>query len=192
MAQQVSEAALTREELMALRNKRTGMNIFQLSWIMVFVCLVVINYFIRTNFASWPPEGVERMSAVLPTLVTALLLVSVFTVRRAQQAMDADAVAQFLTQWRATLVLGVLFIIGMAVSWVSINDAGQYGALARVMVAYHAIHALAIGAYMWVVDGRVRAGKISSRDTWDVEAGVKLWYFVVIAWVLFYIPLYVL
>jgi hypothetical protein len=27
-------------------------------------------------------------------------------------------------------------------------------------------------------------------DTWDVEAGAKLWYFVVFAWLLFYAVLY--
>jgi hypothetical protein len=36
----------------------------------------------------------------------------------------------------------------------------------------------------------VRAGRVAVRDLWTVEAGARLWYFVAAAWVLFFVPLY--
>ncbi|MBK8025534.1 MAG: hypothetical protein IPK19_30090 [Chloroflexi bacterium] len=39
----MTESTMTREERMALANRRTGLFIFQISWIMVFVCLMLVN-----------------------------------------------------------------------------------------------------------------------------------------------------
>lgn len=192
MAQRVAEQDLSRDELIALKNKRTGMTVFQLSWIMVFVCLLVVNWQIRGNFISWPPEGVARLDWLLPTLATVLLLVSGVTVRNALQRIEADESAAFFAQWRWTLLLGVVFFVLMLVEWVRVNDAGQYGALARVMIAYHAVHALVIGIYMWNVEKRAQRGEVNARDSWAAEAGTKLWYFVIVAWIMFYAALYVL
>ena len=192
MAQRIAEHNLTRDELIALRNKRTGMTIFQLSWILVFVCLLVVNWQIRGNFTTWPPEGVTRLDGLLPTIATVMLLISGWTARSALQSIEADAIPAFFAQWRRTLLLGTAFSVIMVVEWLRVNDAGQYGTLARVMIAYHAVHALVIGLYMWNVQQRVAAGVVNARDSWAVEAGAKLWYFVVVAWIMFYVALYVL
>lgn len=192
MAQTVSERAVSRDELLALRNKRTGMTVFQLSWIMVFVCLIMVNLQIRANFPTWPPAGVGRLDATLPTIATMMLLITGLLVRSARSAINGGLTARFQTRWRATLLLGAAFVVIMAYEWVTIPDSGQYGTVFRVMTAYHAIHALVIGAYMWHVDGRVRAGWVTHPDTWSVEAGAKLWYFVIVAWIMFFVVLYVL
>jgi heme/copper-type cytochrome/quinol oxidase subunit 3 len=194
MAQQVNtnETDLSRDELIALRNKRTGMTVFQISWIMVFVCLFVVNLSIRGNFLTWPPEGVERLSPVVPVVVSILLLVSGWTAYRSLKAINAGDTAHFFSQWRLTMGLGVLFLIGMGIHWFGVTDSGQYGTISRSMIGYHALHALAIMAYMWHVDGRVRAGVVNARDSWSVEAGFKLWVFVIVAWIIFFAALYVL
>ena len=192
MSERVSEVNLSRDELIALRNKRTGMTVFQISWIMVFVCLIVVNLQIRSNHPTWPPAGVAPLDRVLPTIVTALLIISGVLARSALKAIDAGAVSAFFGRWRSALALGAVFVAVIAFEWVTIVDSGQYGMVFRVMTAYHMVHALAIGAYMWHVDGRVRAGAVTPRDTWAVEAGTKLWYFVIVAWIMFFIVLYVL
>ena len=62
----------------------------------------------------------------------------------------------------------------------------------RVMTGFHIFHALVIGGYIWWVQRRAAAGVYGSQDSWDVEAGAKLWYFVVAAWIMFYVALYML
>jgi heme/copper-type cytochrome/quinol oxidase subunit 3 len=192
MAQKAAEQELSRDELIALRNKRTGMTVFQLSWIMVFVCLFLVNLQIRANTGQWPPEGVARLDQVLPTVMSVLLLASGVTARAALNSLEANKNKRFFSEWRATWVLGVVFTVAMIVALLMIQDGGQYGTIARVMIAYHAIHAAVIALYMWQVEGRVRAGIVNARDSWSVEAGVKLWNFVIVAWVLFYVALYVI
>jgi heme/copper-type cytochrome/quinol oxidase subunit 3 len=192
MAQKAAEQELSRDELIALRNKRTGMTVFQLSWIMVFVCLFLVNLQIRANTGQWPPEGVARLDQVLPTVMSVLLLASGVTARAALNSLEANKKKRFFSEWRATWVLGAVFTVAMIVALLMIQDGGQYGTIARVMIAYHAIHAAVIALYMWQVEGRVRAGIVNARDSWSVEAGVKLWNFVIVAWVLFYVALYVI
>jgi heme/copper-type cytochrome/quinol oxidase subunit 3 len=184
--------ALSRDEQLALRNKRTGMTIFQISWIMVFVCLILVNLQIRANHTSWPPQGVAPLEPVLPTVATLLLLASGLLVRAALRAINAALLPRFFSQWRAAILLGAAFVSIMAFEWVMIPDSGQYGTVFRVMTAYHAVHALVIGLYMWRVEGAVRAGRVTPQDSWAVEAGTKLWYFVIVAWIMFFVVLYVL
>ena len=59
MQRDLAEKNLSRAELQDLRNKRTGLAVFQISWILVFVCLVVVNWQLRWSQPSWPPPGVQ-------------------------------------------------------------------------------------------------------------------------------------
>jgi heme/copper-type cytochrome/quinol oxidase subunit 3 len=205
------DRALRRQQEMALKNRRTGINVFQISWIMVFICLIVVNWQIRTSAPSWPPAGAQPLEPILPTLATAGLLVSVFFTRRAITALSSDRRQSFFQNWRVTLSLGAVFIGIMLFEWLTIPTGiesaqgsmtiitpetlswiGQYVTVFRVMTAFHGFHALVIGFYMLWVMRRAEAGAYSSADYWDAEAGAKLWYFVVVAWIMFYVVLYLI
>lgn len=186
----LEQNALSRQELQDLRNKRTGVTIFQLSWILVFVCLIVVNLQIRGNFVSWPPPGVEPLDAVPPMLATVGLLVSAVLARGGLMAIRRDNSASFRRQWRGALALGAVFVLIMAFEWVTIPFSGQYSTVFRVMTAFHAVHALVIGLIMLRVYSGVAA--YDSLHHWAVEASTKLWYFVVVAWLLFFTVLYLM
>lgn len=191
MHQDVLEKELSRDELLALKNKRTAVTVFQISWIMVFVCLIVVNLQIRNNYASWPPPGVQGLEPIFPTVATAGLIISALLARRGMKALEAGQRESFLTQWRLALALGAGFVLIMAYQWVSVQFSGQFSTIFRVMVAYHALHALVVGYIMWRVYKTGLAGGYTVLRHWAVEASVKLWYFVVVAWVLFYSVLYI-
>lgn len=214
MQQNLSEdLPLTRQQEIALKNRRTGLNIFQISWIMVFVCLSIVNLQLRSSTPSWPPPGVDALDRILPTMATVGLLVSAVLARRGLQAINSLDLKGFLVQWRGVLILGALFIAVMAFEWLTVpaapqttyslpdgsritGDATQYYAVFRLMTAFHAVHALAIAYYMFTVLRKAARGvyKATSKrpvpDLWDVEAGAGLWYFVVFAWIMFYVVLY--
>ncbi len=186
----LEERELSRDELLALRNKRTGVTVFQISWIMVFVCLIVVNLQMRGDYPSWPPPGVGALNAVLPTLATIGLIVSVFLARNGLKAIQAEKRDSFRRLWQLTLGLGGLFIVVMGFEWLSVPYSGQYSSIFRVMVAYHAIHALVIGYIMIRV--YQNAEHYDRLHNWAVEASAKLWYFVTVAWILFYLTLYII
>ncbi len=189
--QNVLEQGLTRAEVQALRNKRTGLLIFQISWIMAFICLIFVNMQLRSQSEAWPPEGVEKLTPVLPTLMTVALIVSSFFARRAVKAIKADDVAAFLKNWRYVIGLGVAFVLVMGAEWLFVPVSGQYSNVFRLLVGFHGVHALAIGGYLWWVYRGGLAGTYNRINFWPVEGGAGLWHFVTIAWVLFYIVLYV-
>jgi nitric oxide reductase NorE protein len=190
MKSDVIEQQLSREELQALRNKRSGLAIFQFSWILVFVCLAIVNWQLRWTQPSWPPPGVSAPSPVLPTAATIGLLLSVWLVRRAVQAIKADDQAGFLTNWRVALALGVAFVLILIYEWVSLPYSGIYSDVFRMMTGFHGVHALVIGAFMGMIGHDARAGQYGPGNFWPVEGAAGLWYFVVVAWLLFYVVLY--
>ena len=194
MTQQVriDEQGLSRDELIALRNKRSGVFIFQLSWILVFVCLIVVNLQIRSNFPSWPPEGVSALNRIMPTIATVGLLASAVLTWRALRLLRAGNNAAFLNSWLMAFVLGVAFLLIMAYEFFTVQISGQYSTIFRVMTAFHGLHALVIGVIMWNVYQAGRAGNYDSVRHWAVEATAKMWYFVVVAWIMFYTVLYII
>lgn len=196
-----------REEELKLRNARTGINVFQASWILTFFTLIIANIQLRWSSPAWPPLGVEKLDGTLPTVATLGLIVSAVLVRRGFRAIRHDDPKGFLVQWGAALGLGAAFIAVMAYEWLTVAPAPQarvmlangveitsvltqYNAIFRVMTAFHAVHALVIAVYMAVVYRHAALGKYRGGNVWALEAGAKLWYFVVIAWMLFYVVLY--
>jgi heme/copper-type cytochrome/quinol oxidase subunit 3 len=192
MHQDVLEKELSRAELLALKNRRTGVTVFQISWIMVFVCLIVVNLQIRSNYPSWPPPGVQGLEPILPTVATLGLLVSALLARSGLKTIAAGQREDFLSQWRLALALGAGFVLIMAYQWISVQFSGQYSTIFRVMVAYHAVHALVVGYIMWRVYKTGQAGGYTALRHWAVEAATRLWYFVIVAWVMFYVVLYII
>jgi len=191
MTQQALEQKLTRQEQQQLRNRRTGLMIFQISWIMTFVCLIVVNFWMRSINSAWPPDGVQ-VEKLIPTLMTLTLIASSFFIRRGARALKLDDLAAFMLNWRNGLLLGGVFAIVMAIEFVAAPGSGQFLSIYRLMIGFHHIHALVIGYYMIRVYQNAKRGAYTSTNFWPVEGGTSLWDFVTVAWVLFYVVLYII
>ncbi|MDQ7034608.1 MAG: hypothetical protein Q9P01_07180 [Anaerolineae bacterium] len=70
------------------------------------------------------------------------------------------------------------------------EDGEQFGLIYRVMIGYHAIHAIVIGVMMLRIGYLGRDGRFHQDNSWSVEGSAKLWYFVIGAWLMFYAVLY--
>jgi heme/copper-type cytochrome/quinol oxidase subunit 3 len=189
MQRDLLETELTTEELQALKNKRTGMFVFQLSWIMAFVSLVVVNWQLSYS-KDWLPAGAQRAHWLPGTLAALVLLTSVVLAQRALNAIRSDEHHAFMMQWTTAIALGAAFVAIMLFEWFAVSGASQYAQVFKLMTGFHMFHAVVIGAYMLVVRGNALQGAYDGLNFWAVEAGVKLWYFVFIAWMLFYVVLY--
>lgn len=180
---------------MRLKNNRLGMTIFQISWIMVFLALTIVNWQLRFSYAEWPPAGVAPFDPLLPSAATVALLLSSLLVRRGLNALRVQSTSGFLMHWRGALALGVAFMAIIVYEFASVSDAAmatQYGVTMRLMTGFHVLHALAIMAIMVRVYRSGAAGRYSGdeHDSWAVEGSAKLWYFVTLAWIMFYVVLY--
>ena len=178
-----------------LKNNRLGMNIFQASWIMAFVAMIVVNWQLRFSYAQWPPVGVTPFDPLLPSLATSALLLSALLVQRGLKTLRSGYIAAFLNQWRLGLGLGFIFMAIIVYEFVTVADAAlatQYGITFRLMTGFHFVHALVILAIMIRVYQQASMGRYTGdeHDSWAVEGSAKLWYFVSFAWMLFYAVLY--
>ena len=177
---------------MRLKNNRLGMTIFQISWIMVFLALIIVNWQLRFSYAEWPPGGVAPFDPLLPSAATLALLLSAVLVRRGLSALRAHSTSGFLMHWRGALALGVAFMAIIVYEFASVTDAAmatQYGVTMRLMTGFHVLHALAIMAIMLRIYRSGAAGRYSGDEhgSWAVEGSAKLWYFVTLAWIMFYV-----
>lgn len=180
---------------MRLKNNRLGMTIFQISWIMVFLALIVVNWQLRFSYAEWPPAGVAPFNPLLPSAATLALLLSSLLVKRSLGALRAQSLGGFLVLWRGAMALGIAFMAIIVYEFATVSDAAmatQYGLTMRLMTGFHFLHALAILAIMLRIYRSGAAGAYSGdeHDSWPVEGTVKLWYFVTVAWIMFYVVLY--
>lgn len=178
-----------------LKNNRLGMNIFQVSWIMVFLAMIIVNWQLRFSYSEWPPAGVAPFDPLLPSAATLALLLSSVLVRRGLQMLRSNHLGGFLMHWRGAMVLGAAFMAVIVYEFASVSDAAmatQYGVTMRLMTGFHFVHALAILAVMIHVYRNGARGVYSGdeRESWAVEGAAKLWYFVTLAWIMFYVVLY--
>ena len=193
--QQKAKFASRSEAEMRLKNNRLGMTIFQVSWIMVFLALIIVNWQLRFSYSEWPPAGVATFDTLLPSAATLALLLSLVMVRHGLKALRGNHVAGFLMHWRGAIALGIAFMAIIFYEFVSVPDAAmatQYGLTMRLMTGFHLVHALAILAIMVHVYRSGAAGNYSGdeHNSWAVEGTAKLWAFVTLAWLMFYVVLY--
>ena len=193
--QEKAKFGADRDAEMRLKNNRLGMTIFQASWIMVFLALIVVNWQLRFSYAQWPPEGVAPFDPLLPSVATLALLLSALLARGGWRGLRHGQLGVFMNSWRLAMALGLLFMAIIALEFAAVSEAAlatQYGITMRLMTGFHLAHALAILAVMLRVYRNGSRGSYSggAYDSWPVEGTVKLWYFVTIAWLLFYAVLY--
>lgn len=184
-----------RQAEIALKNKRLGMSIFQISWIMVFIALVVVNWQLRFSYAEWPPAGIEAFSPILPTIATVALLVSMWLARNGLKVLMQEHIPAFMNNWRLAIALGIVFMAIIAFEFITVSAQAMtthYGVTLRLMTGFHFTHALVILGMMVYVYQQAQKDVYTGdeHDSWQVEGTAKLWYFVTVAWLLFYIVLY--
>lgn len=186
-----------REAAIRLKNNKLGITIFQASWILVFVALIVV-YWQLGYTEGWRPTAEQRPGFLLPTVATLSLLASTYfawdALRNLRQKAKPGTVNTFQSRWLAAIVTGAVFLAIMIQQAISIaNPPGtQYASIYRVMIGYHAIHALIIGIMLIQVYRYSQVGRYHSENTWTAEAAARLWYFVTVAWLMFYVVLYLI
>jgi heme/copper-type cytochrome/quinol oxidase subunit 3 len=185
--QQAERAAAIR-----LKNNKLGITVFQGSWIMVFLCLILV-YWQMGYSPGWRPAPDQKPALLLPTIATVALLASTWFARQGLLAVKGDQTTRFQQQWLLAIVTGGAFLLIMVQQFLALppdTAEARYGQLYRVMIGYHALHALAIG-FMQIQVYRY-AARYHAGNHWSVEATVRLWNFVTVAWVLFYAVLYII
>jgi cytochrome c oxidase subunit 3 len=186
----VDDSDLDRESFAyKLLTNRLGLWMFLLSDMFIFGGLMIsrINLLGLTR-----PELIQYLGLG----VTAILLISSFFANRAEVSMEFDDHKQYIVNTVITIVLGILFLVGVVgIEWrlapfgPSTNLAG---AIFFVMTGFHAFHVLSGVIFLAIVLRKGLRGLYSGEKHWGVEASVVYWHFVDVVWFFFYPALYLI
>jgi len=172
-----------------LGTNRLGLWLFLFSDAFFFAGLLVSRFYLM---------GYTRphLDQTLGVIVTSVLLISSFFMNRAETAMAHGDQKTFLQGTLITLVLGVIFLVGVVgVEWqlapFGPND-GAHGAIFYMMTGMHAFHVLTGVVFLWIVYNNGRKGLYTAEKHWAVEACATYWHFIDVVWIFYYPALYLI
>ena len=137
------------------------------------------------------------LNQLLGLAVTSVLLLSSFSMNRAETSMAHGDRRGFLIGIAATLILGLTFVAGVVgVEWPTAiaegvtPSASAGGAIFFMMTGMHALHVVTGLAFLGIVMRNGARGRYSADRHWGVEAAAVYWHFVDVVWIFFYPALY--
>lgn len=185
---------------------RLGLWLFLISDSFVFAGLMAT----RVNLL-----GLTRphLNQALGLFVTAVLLISSFSMNRGETLMKSGDRRGFLRYTGITFVLGALFFFGVILiewhSWPAFAEfvlhlfgeaegvplitpsSGTAGAVFFMMTGMHAFHVLTGLILLGIVWNNARKGLYDVKN-YPVEAAAVYWHFVDVVWIFFYPALYLI
>jgi cytochrome c oxidase subunit 3 len=171
-----------------LELNRFGLWLFILSETMIFLALLTARFFLTGT--EVPPEADQ----VIALIITSILLLSSGSAYVAEVAAINGDEALFRRAMLATMILGLVFLVGVGFEWREAFHAFPpgtvYGSAFFVMTGTHAFHVVTGVLFLWIVFTRSK-GNLDANH-WPVEASVKYWHFVDVVWVFFYPALYLI
>jgi cytochrome c oxidase subunit III len=176
-----------------------GMIAFLLSEVAFFSTLIV-TYLVflgadaRPGGMGGPTPSVLSLGLVLVT--TACLLSSSVTIHLAEKALHQGGEAGFRLWWTATILLGVVFLLGTAHEWGDLIHQGLtirrnlFGTTYYTLVGFHGVH-VTVGVIVLLI---VLGLSLRRAETaWNIR-GVELvswyWHFVDAVWVVVFTVVY--
>ena len=173
-----------------------GMVLFIGSEVMLFGGLFAGYFYVRSQAAIWPPEGVKTVDWTLGLGLTILLVLSGLVAHFGVVAVKAGNRQWLVIGVGLAIVMGGAFIAGQAYEWLRLMDEGLsaksnvYGGTFFVMTGFHGAHVIAGLALLAVVFVRSLAHDFTRVRHVLVDASVLYWHFVDIVWVFLFAVLY--
>jgi cytochrome c oxidase subunit III len=158
----------------------------------LFICAITYFY-LRRNFATWPPQHVYRPGLVIPTIQVLVMLLSILPMRwvdRATYRMDLRTVRiGLLICSLLILVMCVLRIYefrALKVRW----DTSAYGSAAWAVIFSHTTLLVLEAAETLAITGLMFGDQVEERDLSGVSDNALYWYFLTGVWVPLYIAVF--
>lgn len=186
MTTQTHHKTYTRFSTLAI--DRIGYWMFLGSESMLFLGLLASRFYLQGTFR---PGSLDQ---TLGLIITSILLLSSLTAYRAETAITHSDQRTFLNSTLLTIVLGVIFLAGVAYEWAQaflhFPPNTGFGTIFFSMTGMHALHVFSGILLLLLLYRNGRAGIYSQENHWAPEAIVKYWHFVDVVWVFFYAALY--
>jgi cytochrome c oxidase subunit I+III len=158
----------------------------------LFVC-IASYFYLRLNFAAWPPEHTLRPSLLWPTIHVGALLASLVPAAlldRAAHRLDLSSVRRWLV---VLSLFGLAFLFLRWQDFLALNvrwDTNAYGSVAWATAGFHATILVLQVVETWVFTLFMFVGDIAEKHFSDASDSTFYWYFFAGSWVPLYAMLY--
>jgi cytochrome c oxidase subunit III len=174
-----------------------GVLCFLLSEVALFSTLIVTYLIYLGREQVGPTPAVLSLPLVIGT--TICLLSSSGTAHLAEQSLRRGAVRKFVIFWSATIMLGVVFLLGTAYEWYGLITRSHltiasnlFGSTYYTLVGFHAFHVTAGLIILLIMLGLVLRRQVTPRRASGVELSSWYWHFVDGVWVVVFTVVYLL
>ena len=180
------------------RTSFVGMVMALASWSMMFGSLFFAYAILRLKSGTWPPDGVAPLPRLLPFVNTLVLLASSAVLARGLGPASETRIGALASALKATLALGVLFLVLQLAVWVPLwrsgfrIDSGVYGSIFYGLTVFHALHVLAGLLALLVLVPGARSGRLRSGAQSRVRVSAMFWHFVDAVWFVMFVAVYLL
>ncbi|MBI4302467.1 MAG: cytochrome c oxidase subunit 3 [Chloroflexi bacterium] len=167
---------------------RVGLWLFILSDSFLFIAIIFTRFYL---------QGVQRpseLNQLLGFVISVVLLLSSLFAYRGETAAAYGDIRRFRYNILATIGLGSLFLVGVGVEWAEgfrfFPPSTGFGTVFFTLTGFHAFHVFTgiLGLLLILLPGQKK--RLGEGSYWGVEAMVKYWHFVDVAWVFIFPTLY--
>jgi cytochrome c oxidase subunit 3 len=173
------------------RRYSTAITLGMISILVFFLGLCSAFLVLKQVSQAWVPLHLPKIL----WLNTAILLLSSYTLEKARRRLSAIDFPGFRKLWRATTILGILFLAGQLIAWLQLVATGLYIASNQatsffyIFTAAHAVHLLGgVAALVYVATRNFEKGKISRNTAAEITS--YYWHFMDGLWVFLLLLLY--
>jgi cytochrome c oxidase subunit III len=162
----------------------------------IFFANLIIGYlYLRVRAGQWPPQGIEPLELLLPTINTAILLSSALPMHGAHLAIRRGDRKGMKIGLILTAILGATFISGQAWEYTHAPfslKTGTFGSTFFTLTGFHGLHVV-VGIILIVICYiRAMRGSFNQEHHFAVEAATMYWHFVDAVWIILFAALYLL
>jgi cytochrome c oxidase subunit 3 len=163
---------------------------------MFFATLLMGYAIFRTSADSWPPQGMVKLSLLLPSLSTLVIFISGLTCYQTIVNIKQNNLKMANKNLNRTILLGIGFMVLQGFLWANMKSSGVF--------VYSGIFASVLYGFTWIHAAHVVAGLIAlGYLKWNLKPGTqnllmkavnveKFWYFLELIWIIMFITLFVI
>ena len=165
---------------------------------MFFAGLLGAFLVFRLASPSWPPPGEPFLPIGVTWINTGILAASVYTMRRAHQALREGNQAGLVHGLGLTASLGAIFLAVQGGEWTRLVHygltlrSGTYGATFYTLIGCHGAHVFAAVVWLGAILLLARRGRFSSERHAAVQLCKMYWMFVVGLWLVLFPAVYLM
>ena len=172
-----------------------AMVLFVASEAMFFAAFFAVYAISYSSSRSWPPRGVVVPSIALPTVMTALIVVSSLSMHLGVRAIRRGNDRRLALWLGSTLALALAFVVIQVLTYSGVDfgiRSGIYASLFYMMTGIALAHVIGGIVFLVMVLVRTMTGRLTMVREESAEAAAIYWHFVVVVSVAIYLAFYLL